>query len=85
MSSACARVTSDATGPVGGVTVAGSWSSGPGSGGCVTAGDGTCTVTSSSFNQRTGTVTYTVTGLSRAGWIYQSGSNLESAITLTKP
>lgn len=75
----------DATGPLSGVAVSGTWSTGSGSTTCTTGGDGRCTVTSSSLNKKTASVAYTVDALSRSGWTYQPASNVTSGVTATKP
>lgn len=76
--------------PVAGVTVTGSWSVG-GTASCITGADGRCSVTKN-FAKKQTSMTFTVTGLSRAGYTYQSGANHDpdgdssgSAITITKP
>ena len=70
--------------PVSGVQVTGSWTAGSGTSGCTTAGDGTCDVTVT-VNKKTSTTTYTVSGLSKAGWVYQHGSNVETSQAVSKP
>ena len=75
----------DATGPLSGVAVSGTWSTGSGSTTCTTGGDGWCTVTSSSLNKKTASVAYTVGALSRSGWTYQPASNVTSSVSATKP
>jgi PKD repeat protein len=74
----------DAGGAVSGVAVSGSWSAGSGGGSCTTGASGTCTV-SASLNKKASSTTYTVSGLSKTGWVYQPSSNLETSITVTKP
>lgn len=74
----------DASGALSGVAVAGSWTAGSGSGSCTTGASGTCTV-SVSLNKKTTSTTYTVTGLTKAGWVYQSSSNAATSIRVTKP
>lgn len=75
----------DATGPLSGVAVSGTWSAGSGSTTCTTGVDGRCMVTSSSLNKKTASVSYTVSGLSRSGWTYEAGSNATSSVSATKP
>jgi PKD repeat protein len=82
--SATATITvRDAGGGVGGVTVTGSWTAGSGTGGCTTAANGTCSVTVT-LNKKATTTTWTVGSLAKAGWIYQSGLNAASSVTVTK-
>jgi PKD repeat protein len=78
------RVT-DAAGPLSGVAVSGTWSTGSGSTTCTTGGDGRCTVTSSSLSKKTTSVSYTVSGLSRSGWTYQPASNVTTSVSATRP
>lgn len=83
-----ARVTiavRDAAGPVSGVVVSGTWSVGTGATSCTTSAAGTCTVASSNLPKKTASVTYTVGGLARTGWVYAPASNLETSITVAKP
>ncbi|MEJ2270309.1 MAG: SdrD B-like domain-containing protein [Desulfobulbaceae bacterium] len=62
-----------------GVTVSGSWSGGAkGSDTCVTDGLGQCTITKS--NIRGDSVTFSVTGVSLAGYTYNDGDNHVSSI-----
>ena len=75
----------DATGPLSGVAVSGTWSAGSGATTCTTGVDGRCTVNSSSLNKKTASVSYTVSGLSRSGWTYEAGSNVTSSVSATKP
>ena len=70
-------------GPVSGVSVTGAWSAGSGGTGCTTGTDGTCTVTSSNLNRKTTSVTFTVTGLTRDGWVYTPDS--DASIVIAKP
>jgi hypothetical protein len=59
-----------------GVTVAGAWSSGAsGSSSCLTNADGDCTVEKTNLKSNTGSVTFTVTGLSKTGMIYDPAAN----------
>ena len=60
----------DQHGPVGSVSVTGTWSAGSGGTSCTTNAAGNCLVTSSSLSKKTTTVTYTVTGLTKVGWTY---------------
>jgi lysophospholipase L1-like esterase len=74
----------DANGPLAGVSVAGTWSSGSGTTSCTTAANGQCAVTATQ-SKKTASATFAVTGLSKTGWTYDSGSNAQTSITLTKP
>ena len=80
--------------PVSGATVNGTWSNGTsGTAPCVTnASDGKCTVSKSGIPKRTGSVTFTVTGVSHATLTYNSAGNHDpdgdsngTSITVTKP
>lgn len=75
----------DASGPLSGVAVFGSWSAGSGAGSCTTGSDGACAVTSSTLNKRTASVTYEVGGLSRTGWIHDPDADVQTSVTVTKP
>lgn len=75
----------DPSGPLSGVAVSGTWSTGSGSTTCTTGGDGRCTVSSSTLSKKTASVSYTVSGLSRSGWTYQPASNVISSVSATKP
>ena len=70
--------------PVTGVAVSGTWSAGSGASGCTTGAAGTCTVTVT-LNKKAASTTYSVTGVSRAGWIYDPGLNLETSVGVAKP
>jgi PKD repeat protein len=70
--------------PVSGVVVSGTWSAGSGETSCTTDASGTCTVRAS-LNKKAATTTYRVANLSRSGWLYQSGSNAVSEVTVSKP
>jgi PKD repeat protein len=73
------------SGPVGGVWVAGSWSAGSGATTCTTDTGGRCSVTSSTLNKTTTTVTFTVTGLTRNDWAYDPTRNVRTKIAVAKP
>jgi PKD repeat protein len=75
----------DQHGPVGGVSVTGTWSAGSGGTSCTTDGSGNCLVTSSSLNKKTTTVTYAVTGLTKVGWTYNAANNVTTSISVPKP
>jgi PKD repeat protein len=75
----------DQFGPVGGVSVAGTWSAGSGGISCITNSAGDCLVTSSSLNKKTTTVTYAVTGLTKVGWTYNVANNVMTSISVPKP
>lgn len=76
----------DASGPVGGAVVTGSWSAGSGGTACTTNTAGQCTVTSSSLSRKNvASITYAVSGLAKTGWVYAPGSNVKSSITVSRP
>ncbi len=77
---------SGGTNPGSGVVVTGSWSAGSGTTSCTTGTAGTCTVKSSSLSRKNvPSVTFTVIGLSKAGWTYVASNDVESSITVSKP
>ena len=63
--------------PLSGVVVNGSWSAGAiGTSSCTTGTNGTCTVSKGSLAKRTvASVTFTVSGLTKTGYTYQSSAN----------
>lgn len=76
--------------PLSGVTVQGNWSNG-GTSSCTTGSTGTCQVSKSNIASTTSSVTFTITGLTKSGFTYQSGANHDpesdsngTAITITK-
>jgi serine protease AprX len=76
--------------PVSGVVVSGSWSDGT-TGQCTTNASGACSLTKS-LGKRVSSVTFTVTSLSRSGYVYQASANHDpdgdstgTAITVTRP
>jgi lysophospholipase L1-like esterase len=73
------------TGPVAGVLVSGTWSTGSGATTCTTSAAGTCSVTSSNFNKKTSSVQFSVANLTEAGYAYTPGSNTQSSIVVAKP
>jgi lysophospholipase L1-like esterase len=74
----------DAGGPVAGVAVSGTWSSGSGATSCTTASNGQCSV-AATLNKKTASVTFAVSGLSKTGWTYTPGSNSQTSIALSRP
>ena len=83
-------------GGVSGATVTGTWSAGNGNGrqlSCTTNGSGTCTVQSGRLSRATAaSVRFTVTGVTKAGFIYQSRANHDpdgdstgTSITVNRP
>jgi hypothetical protein len=83
---ASVRIAVVGPGPVSGVSVVGTWSAGSGGTGCTTGSDGTCLVVSSNLNKKTSAVTFTVTGLTKTGWVYDSTKNaVSTSITIQKP
>lgn len=74
------------TGPVSGVNVTGAWSAGSGATTCTTGTAGTCSVRSSTLSRTsTSSVTFTVSGLTKTGWIYNSARNAVTSITVLRP
>ncbi|MCA9926513.1 MAG: S8 family serine peptidase, partial [Anaerolineales bacterium] len=62
--------------PVSGATVSGSWSAGAsGSGSCVTNGSGQCSITKSNISKNSSSVTFTVSNVTHATLVYNSGAN----------
>ena len=80
-------VTGEAGAVVSGVAVVGAWSKGTGATSCTTGTDGTCTVKSSSLSKKSiPSVTFTVSGLTKTDWTYDSThTGSVSSITVTKP
>ena len=74
----------DDAGPLSGVAVSGSWTAGSGTSGCTTSTQGTCQV-SVTLNKKATSTTYTVSGLEKAGWVYQPSRNAATSAQLTKP
>jgi len=76
-----------------GVTVTGTWSGGySGTGSCNTDSAGLCQISSGNISKKQGDATFTVTGASRANYIYQPADNHDpdgdsdgTAITVAKP
>jgi hypothetical protein len=79
--------------PIGGVTVAGSWSNGTNGGGtCVTDGSGACSISKNNLKANVGSVTFTVDSLSSSGATYDAGANHDpdpdsdgTVITIAQP
>jgi PKD repeat protein len=69
--------------PLADVTVTGSWSTGSGGTSCTTDAFGACSIKSSNLNKKTTSVTFTVNGLTKPGWFYDSNQN--TAVTIQKP
>ena len=81
---ATASVASD-TGAVNGVTVTVRWSTGA-STSCVTSAAGSCAVSSGSLGKKVSSVSASVIGLARTGYVYASGSNTATTtVTIAKP
>ncbi len=66
--------------PVPSATVSGTWST-TSSASCTTGTDGTCSF-STNMNKKTKSATYTVTGVSAAGYTYDPAANLVDSITV---
>jgi alkaline phosphatase len=61
---------------VSGVTVTGNWSAGAsGSASCTTNASGWCTVSKSNLKINVSSVTYSVSNLTKTGWVYSSSAN----------
>ncbi len=92
-----ARVTLEAHntshGVLKGVTVKGNWSGGySGTSSCITDATGRCQVSSGGISAKLASVTFSVTGATRSGYVYQPGSNHDpdgdsngTAITVSWP
>jgi len=66
-------------------TVAGQWSNGAsGTASCVTASNGSCSVTSAKLSNGTQSATFTVTSVTRAGATYNPGANVASSVIVPK-
>lgn len=70
--------------PVAGVSVTGSWDTGS-SGACVTDGTGQCTVSNTRLKTSIATTTFSITDLAKDGYVYDAGSNVQSAIVVSGP
>ena len=80
---ATASVASD-TGAVSGVSVTVRWSTGA-STSCVTSAAGSCSVSSGSLGKKVSSVSASVVGLARTGYVYASGSNTATTtVTIAK-
>ncbi|HEU0236696.1 MAG TPA: PKD domain-containing protein [Candidatus Limnocylindrales bacterium] len=75
----------DDLGPLAGAVVTGSWTVGSGATTCTTNGAGQCSLSSSSLNKKTASVTFSVVNLTKSGWTYASGRNTETSVTILKP
>ncbi len=71
------QVADQAGGAESGVTVDGNWSNGAtGGSSCITGGDGRCTVQKGNLKGNVGSVTFTVTNLSKPGMVYEPADNV---------
>ena len=62
--------------PVANVRVSGNWSNGAsGSAQCTTSSQGVCTISSGSLNRNLASVTFSISNLSRSGYVYNSSAN----------
>jgi hypothetical protein len=62
--------------PVASATISGAWSGGySGSGECTTGADGLCSISTGDMTKRSGTVTFTVTGVAGDSVLYDAGTN----------
>lgn len=72
-------------GPLAGAAVTGTWSGGySGTGSCTTNAAGQCSVTTGVIKNAS-SVTFSVTGLAKSGYTYDSGSNEATSITVSRP
>jgi subtilisin family serine protease len=88
------RIDDASHGPVSGVVVGGTWSTG-GSGSCTTNRNGVCTVQSAKLSRASvASATFTVTSAARSGWTYVASANHDgdtppdssgTAITVPRP
>ncbi|MHC4693152.1 MAG: S8 family serine peptidase, partial [Planctomycetota bacterium] len=72
--------------PVEGATVSGHWSgltSDSDSG--ITLADGTVSLSSNKLKNPSGTFTFTVDNITKSGWTYDSGANVETSDSITVP
>ncbi|MDX1776711.1 MAG: fibronectin type III domain-containing protein, partial [Desulfobulbales bacterium] len=70
---------------VGGATVSGSWDTGE-TANCVTDSSGQCTVSNTKLKiSNVSSTTFTVTELSKSGYVYDAQSNITSAIEVLRP
>jgi serine protease AprX len=70
------EVHSSSHGLVSGANVAGSWSGGyTGTGSCTTDGTGRCQIATGNISKKVASVTFTVSAVSKSGYVYQSASN----------
>jgi PKD repeat protein len=77
--------------PVANAVVSGSWSNG-GTGSCTTAGSGQCSVSKSGILKKTSSVSFTVTTVTRATFVYRAADNHDpdgdsngTTVSVTKP
>lgn len=82
--SATTSVVNGGSAAVAGATVNGTFSTG-GTGSCVTASNGRCTITSGAIKKSATSTRFTVTGISGSNMSYASGSNSKTWIDITKP
>jgi hypothetical protein len=66
-------------------TVSGNWSDGTtGAGTCPTNGTGACTISRTGIAKRTGTVLFTVSGVTHSTLAYNAGANATSSVLVSK-
>ena len=69
-----------------GATVSGTWSGGVSGGdSCTTSASGSCVVQSDNVHNRTGSVTWTVSGIAHGTLAYNPAANAQSSIVVVKP
>jgi hypothetical protein len=69
--------------PVSGAQVTGTFSGATKASSCTTGSTGSCTLTKSKL--RTGSVSFTVTGVTRSGFTYDPSANQKTTVTVAKP
>jgi hypothetical protein len=66
-------------------SVSGNWSDGAtGAGACTTDGTGACTISMPGIAKRTGTVLFTVSGVTHSTLAYNAGANVTSSVLVSK-
>lgn len=66
-------------------TIAGSYTGGGGTGTCLTAANGRCTITSGNIARSTLTTTFSVSGVTGTNMTYSAGANTASSIVVSRP
>jgi subtilisin family serine protease len=71
--------------PVGGATVAGSFTAGGSSVSCTTGSNGACSVSTGNLSNKTSSTTYSVKGITGTNLNYVAAGNTVSSLTVNKP